>query len=65
LGDLAIDEGIILKRILYKKGVKVWTGFEWLTMVLSVNERIILKRILNKKGVKMWTHSISSVWYPV
>jgi hypothetical protein len=32
LGDLAVDGWIILKYILKKQGMRVWTGLIWLTI---------------------------------
>jgi hypothetical protein len=29
LEDLGVDEGIILKRLLKKNGVRMWTGLIW------------------------------------
>lgn len=28
--ELGVDEGKILKELLRKKGVRVWSGFNWL-----------------------------------
>jgi hypothetical protein len=35
LGDPDIDGRIILKLILEKYGVRVWTGFKWLRIRIS------------------------------
>jgi hypothetical protein len=35
LGDLGLDERIILKCILVQYGVNMWTGFNWLRVRFS------------------------------
>jgi hypothetical protein len=35
LGDLGVDERIILEWILGKEGVKVWIGFIWIIIETS------------------------------
>jgi hypothetical protein len=32
LGDLCLEGRIILKKILEKYGMKMWTGFNWLRL---------------------------------
>jgi hypothetical protein len=39
LGDLSIDERIILKWILKKQGMRMWTGFMWLR--IRTNSRLL------------------------
>jgi hypothetical protein len=35
LGKLGVDDRIILKCILKKQSVRIWTGFNWLKIVSS------------------------------
>jgi hypothetical protein len=37
LGDLCLEGRIILKRILEKYGMKMWTGFNWLRLITGVS----------------------------
>jgi hypothetical protein len=52
LGDIGMEGRIILKSILKRQGVKIWTGVMWLRKGTSgslVNTIMILRKLLKKK----------------